>query len=305
MKFIPSKDILNEDCKEEKEKLIYEAIVRFNDKEEDFSTFMETIKKMKSKNIYKYGKNRDNFLKAQKIAQLIQGILIELNLNVKQEFNDIYIISSLEFTDKGVLKIPLLEKVLDDLKRKNYQIKKENIKKLEEDPSLQYLLNYDLYDFDEKKNRDKIENYFPNIQEIEDKNIIIHQNVICDGCKMNPLKGIRYKCKTCENFNFCENCMKAIGDDHGHEFTKIEIPEEFEGIPSYLIILFMFTEIKSEFKYLKGLFFYKSYKDDYELDILKIFNKLLNKYPILDDKLSFFFLKIYHSFSVYYYVMII
>ena len=90
----------------------------------------------------------------------------------------------MEFEDKGVLKLPQLEKDLDDLKRNNYQIKIENNKKLEEDPVLQYLINYDLYDSDEKNNKEKIENFFPNIQEIENKSKIIHRNIKCDGCGM-------------------------------------------------------------------------------------------------------------------------
>ena len=81
-------DILNQNNKKE---LYFEAIIKIGEKEERFQVFLETIKKIKSKNIYKYGKNRDNFLKAQKISQLIHGILKELNLNIKQEFNNTYI----------------------------------------------------------------------------------------------------------------------------------------------------------------------------------------------------------------------
>ena len=282
----PIDDILHKDTKKEKNpELYYEAIIKIGDKEEKFQQFMETIKKIKAKNIYKYGKNRDNFLKAQKIAQIVQGILKELNLNIKQEFSETYIVANLEFINKDVLKLPQLEKVLNDLKKKNNQIKSENLKKLDNDPSLQYLLNYDLYDTEEIKNREKIENYFPNIQEIEDKNKIIHKNFYCEECRMSPIIGVRYNCKTCENFNYCENCIEKKGVEHGHEFNKIEIPIEYEGIPSYLLIFNIFTQLKEELNNLNGLYFYKSSKNDYELDILKINNKFIDKFPSIGDKI--------------------
>ena len=34
-----------------------------------------------------------------------------------------------------------------------------------------------------------------------------HLSVTCDGCGQNPLSGPRFKCKTCDNFDFCENCF--------------------------------------------------------------------------------------------------
>ena len=50
----------------------------------------------------------------------------------------------------------------------------------------------------------------------------IHFNILCDGCKMNPIRGNRYKCKGCPDFDFCENCYQKNKDIHGHEFKKIE-----------------------------------------------------------------------------------
>ena len=32
----------------------------------------------------------------------------------------------------------------------------------------------------------------------------IHYNVTCDGCKVTPIRGNRYKCKQCKDFDFCE-----------------------------------------------------------------------------------------------------
>ena len=53
----------------------------------------------------------------------------------------------------------------------------------------------------------------------------IHFGFICDGCNMRPIKGIRYKCKECPNFDFCENCYKKNKETHKHEFKTIEKSE--------------------------------------------------------------------------------
>ena len=53
----------------------------------------------------------------------------------------------------------------------------------------------------------------------------IHFNYSCDGCKMNPIRGNRYKCKGCPDFDFCESCYQKNKESHGHEFTKIEKPK--------------------------------------------------------------------------------
>lgn len=53
----------------------------------------------------------------------------------------------------------------------------------------------------------------------------IHFFIICDGCGMQPLVGKRYKCKGCEDFDYCEKCYEKNKDTHKHEFTLIEKPE--------------------------------------------------------------------------------
>ena len=270
--------LLGKDIKlDNKEELYFNAVIITDDKEQSFERFMETIKRIKAKNIYKYGKNKENVLKAKKIAQLIQSILKEINIDTTQEFNEVYEVANFQFVNKGILKLPQLEKVLDDLRKKNYQIRTKRLQELDKNPALQFLLGLDLIDFDEIENKRKIESYFPNIQEIEEnyKNKIIHKNINCDGCGMKPIVGVRYKCKVCKNFDFCQNCFDLYKEKHGHEFEKIEVPIEAEGIPGIISLFFMLTQIRKELEYLKGLFFYKSTKEDYEIDILKFYNKFL------------------------------
>ena len=59
-------------------------------------------------------------------------------------------------------------------------------------------------------------------KEQKEKKESIHFNILCDGCKMNPIRGNRYKCIGCPDFDFCENCYLKNKDSHGHEFKKIE-----------------------------------------------------------------------------------
>jgi hypothetical protein len=44
--------------------------------------------------------------------------------------------------------------------------------------------------------------------------------VTCDGCKMNPLIGQRYRCPTCGNYDLCSACEKK-----GHEHPLELVPQ--------------------------------------------------------------------------------
>ena len=57
------------------------------------------------------------------------------------------------------------------------------------------------------------------MKEEEKKEIIIHENVKCDGCGIFPVKGIRYKCSVCKDFDYCEECEQRFA--HPHPFLKI------------------------------------------------------------------------------------
>ena len=50
----------------------------------------------------------------------------------------------------------------------------------------------------------------------------IHTFVTCDGCKMSPIIGKRYKCETCPNFDFCEKCYMTRNKEHGHSFKNVK-----------------------------------------------------------------------------------
>jgi len=49
----------------------------------------------------------------------------------------------------------------------------------------------------------------------------IHEGVACDGCGMNPIKGIRFKCSVCPDFDLCSKC--EVGSDHSTQHPLLKI----------------------------------------------------------------------------------
>nr|XP_014343905.1 PREDICTED: E3 ubiquitin-protein ligase HERC2 [Latimeria chalumnae] len=52
----------------------------------------------------------------------------------------------------------------------------------------------------------------------------IHPGVTCDGCQMFPINGPRFKCRNCDDFDFCENCFKTRKHNARHNFGRINEP---------------------------------------------------------------------------------
>ncbi|XP_038055580.1 E3 ubiquitin-protein ligase HERC2-like [Patiria miniata] len=50
-----------------------------------------------------------------------------------------------------------------------------------------------------------------------------HTGVTCDGCRATYITGPRFKCKTCDDFDFCENCFRTRRN-HRHPFVRISEP---------------------------------------------------------------------------------
>ncbi|XP_077153037.1 E3 ubiquitin-protein ligase HERC2 isoform X1 [Ranitomeya variabilis] len=52
----------------------------------------------------------------------------------------------------------------------------------------------------------------------------IHPGVTCDGCQMFPIHGPRFKCRNCDDFDFCETCFKNRKHNTRHTFGRINEP---------------------------------------------------------------------------------
>ena len=71
-----------------------------------------------------------------------------------------------------------------------------------------------------------IGNFFQNyiIPQTQQQNQIdIHYDYICDGCEISPIKGVRYHCEQCPDYDLCEKCYSSEKKtNHGHSFKAIK-----------------------------------------------------------------------------------
>ena len=55
-----------------------------------------------------------------------------------------------------------------------------------------------------------------------------HSGIDCDGCTVDPISGIRWKCLRCTDYNLCNKCYGTGAHEH-KEFLKIEDPEDYKS----------------------------------------------------------------------------
>merc|ERR1711939_194602 len=58
---------------------------------------------------------------------------------------------------------------------------------------------------------------------------LVHQDITCDGCNKKPIQGLRFKCKSCPDYDLCAECFTRKGLFHSgeqaaHEFDMISFP---------------------------------------------------------------------------------
>lgn len=56
----------------------------------------------------------------------------------------------------------------------------------------------------------------------------------CDGCQMFPINGPRFKCRSCDDFDFCESCFKTRKHNPRHTFGRINEPGESQSPRDWL-----------------------------------------------------------------------
>lgn len=47
----------------------------------------------------------------------------------------------------------------------------------------------------------------------------MHEDYTCDECKMEPIRGRRYHCRECDDFDLCEDCHSRT--NHPHQLTDM------------------------------------------------------------------------------------
>ncbi|KAI9355913.1 hypothetical protein DFJ73DRAFT_623256 [Zopfochytrium polystomum] len=67
----------------------------------------------------------------------------------------------------------------------------------------------------------------------------VHRSITCNHCNLSPVRGFRFKCVNCVDFDLCETCEAAEVHTKTHVFIKIRIPIPPHANPrSTLIPLF-------------------------------------------------------------------
>ena len=66
---------------------------------------------------------------------------------------------------------------------------------------------------------------------VEEGSLVIHE-FSCNNCKSPQIKGVRYKCFVCEDYDLCSTCEKSKHCFHSncHVFLKIEYPFQQEEL---------------------------------------------------------------------------
>ena len=57
----------------------------------------------------------------------------------------------------------------------------------------------------------------------------IHRGITCNGCSAHPIKGIRYRCVNCVDYDLCEICESLQIHPKTHLFYKVRIPRSHLG----------------------------------------------------------------------------
>lgn len=60
---------------------------------------------------------------------------------------------------------------------------------------------------------------------------VIHRGITCNGCDTKPIRGIRWRCANCPDFDLCSDCEATNSHTKTHIFYKIRVPAPYLGIP--------------------------------------------------------------------------
>jgi Ca2+-binding EF-hand superfamily protein len=59
---------------------------------------------------------------------------------------------------------------------------------------------------------------------------VIHRGITCNGCDEKPIRGTRWHCANCFDFDLCSNCEATNSHYKSHIFYKIRVPAPYLGL---------------------------------------------------------------------------
>jgi hypothetical protein len=89
--------------------------------------------------------------------------------------------------------------------------------------------NFDLKALPVERQRRRVDGCWPSRGMCKGKGKGKHHGVACDGCGVAPIKGLRFKCKACPDYDLCSNCFGRKESVHDgecstHEFETVAFP---------------------------------------------------------------------------------
>ncbi|KAJ4374127.1 hypothetical protein N0V83_002868 [Neocucurbitaria cava] len=60
---------------------------------------------------------------------------------------------------------------------------------------------------------------------------VIHRGITCNGCDEKPVRGVRWHCANCVDFDLCSNCEATNSHHKTHIFYKIRVPAPYLRLP--------------------------------------------------------------------------
>ncbi|CAI6336082.1 unnamed protein product [Periconia digitata] len=61
---------------------------------------------------------------------------------------------------------------------------------------------------------------------------VIHRGIACNGCDAKPIRGIRWRCANCPDYDLCSDCEATGSHFKTHIFYKIRVPAPYMTLPS-------------------------------------------------------------------------
>lgn len=59
---------------------------------------------------------------------------------------------------------------------------------------------------------------------------VVHRGITCNGCDEKPIRGVRWHCANCVDFDLCSNCEATNSHYKTHIFYKIRVPAPYLGL---------------------------------------------------------------------------
>ena len=76
---------------------------------------------------------------------------------------------------------------------------------------------------------------------------VVHLNIVCDHCRVNPIRGIRYKSVIAEDFDLCSKCVD-LSEYQFHTFIRVSYCNRSENLNSGPYSPLQFDEVIKFFK---------------------------------------------------------